>query len=355
MSHEIRTPMNGILGFARLLQKPNISNEKLNSFIDIIITSSNQLLNIVNDILDISKIETGQIELYEEEINLNDVLKDIKSFFDLKASELGLDLVLNTDNKYDELNILADESKLKQIIYNLISNSLKFTKVGEIEFGYIIKDNRFNFYVSDTGIGIPKKYHTDIFNRFNKLENSSSVLYSGTGLGLSICKGLINRMGGEITVKSKEGKGTSFHFSLLLKEVNNSRTKQIILQENVMLINSTILIVEDEDVNAEYLKEILTKQNVKYIHAKNGVEAVEACKGKKQIDLVLMDIKMPLMDGFEATKKIKKINSNMPVIAQTAYAMKSDRIKAINAGCDDYISKPIIQEELFNLINKYLS
>jgi len=353
MSHEIRTPMNGILGFARLLQKPNISSEKQNGFIDIIVKSSNQLLHIVNDILEISKIETGQIDLYEEEINLNSVLKDIKSFFDLKANELGLELILNMDENYDELNILVDESKLKQIIYNLISNSLKFTKKGKIEFGYTIEDTKFNFYVSDTGIGIPKKYHADIFNRFNKLEYSSSVLYGGTGLGLAICKGLINGMGGDISVESKEGVGTSFRFSLSLKEVDRKRKNQIYHSENVSLINSTILIVEDEVVNAEYLKEILTKQNVKYIHAKNGIEAVEACS-KQQIDLVLMDIKMPLMNGFEATKKIKDINPHLPVIAQTAYAMKSDRIKAINAGFDDYISKPIVQEELFSLINKFL-
>ncbi|MBI9052394.1 MAG: PAS domain S-box protein [Bacteroidales bacterium] len=356
MSHEIRTPMNGILGFAKLLQKPDITTGKLNSFVEIIINSSNQLLNIVNDILDISKIETGQIELYEEEIDLNKVLRDIRSFFGLKASELGLELILITELKLGKFNILIDKSKLKQIIYNLIGNSLKFTKKGSIEFGYKLEQNSINFFVKDTGIGIPKKYHAEIFNRFNKLETNLSELHGGTGLGLAICKGLVEGLGGKISVISEENKGTTFTFKLPLKIVKQIETKSSISDvEHKENIKSMILIVEDEEINAEYLKEVLHIRGINFIHAKNGAEALKIFKKNKEIDLVLMDLKMPIMDGFEATKEMKKIKSHIPIIAQTAYAMKSDRIRALDAGCDDYISKPIVEEALFELIKKHLA
>ncbi|HAF30030.1 MAG TPA: hypothetical protein DCG75_13400 [Bacteroidales bacterium] len=353
MSHEIRTPMNGIIGFAKLLQKNGLSKEKLTDYINIIIKSSKQLLNIVNDILDISRIETGQLELYENTINVNNVLDEIKSFFELNATEKGLKLNLYYELKNNEAFIFIDDSKLKQIIYNLIGNALKFTEKGSIDFGYKLIDQQIEFFVKDTGIGIHSKYQKHIFDRFNKIEYKTNI-YGGTGLGLAISKGLIEKMNGEIWLTSKEGEGTTFYFTLPFIKERKFADDFIIKKENTDLFRGTILIVEDEEFNAFYLKEIFKKRNIKCIHAWDGEEAIKICSGNEKIDLVLMDIKLPKMNGFRATQEIKKINPKLSVIAQTAYAMESDKLDALAAGCDDYISKPIVEEKLISLLEKYL-
>ncbi len=353
MSHEIRTPMNGIVGFAKLLQKHDLSKDKLEDYINIIVKSSNQLLSIVNDILDISRIETGQVDLYENQINLNTALEEVKTFFEILTNEKGLKLNLNCSIKNSESNILVDDSKLKQIIFNLIGNALKFTHEGAIEFGYKVKDNNLEFYVKDSGIGIPKKFQKHIFDRFNKVEHGSDV-YGGTGLGLAICKGLIEKMNGEIWLESVEGEGTCFYFTLPFVQSSETKKEFVLKEKDIDLFKSLILIVEDEEINSIYLKEILKKHNIKYIHVWNGEEAVSICSGDEKIDMVLMDIKLPKMDGFTATRKIKKIKPELPIVAQTAYAMESDKAEALKAGCDDYISKPIVEEKLINLLEKYL-
>jgi PAS domain S-box-containing protein len=353
MSHEIRTPMNGIIGFAKLLQNHDLSKEKLDDYVNIVVKSSNQLLRIVNDILDISRIETGQVELYENQINLNTTLDEIKKFFELKTKEKGLKLYLHNELRNIDSNIIIDDSKLKQIIYNLIGNALKFTEKGSIDFGYKLKGHNLEFFVKDTGIGIPEKYQKHVFDRFNKVEYKTNI-YGGTGLGLAICKGLTERMNGEIWIESIEDQGSCFYFTLPFVQAYKSKVNFTLKEEDVDLFNSVILIVEDEEFNAIYLQELLKRRNIKYIHAWNGEEAVKICSGTEKIDLVLMDIKLPQMNGFIATQKIKKINPKLPVIAQTAYAMESDKVDALQAGCDDYISKPIAEEKLINILSKYL-
>ncbi len=366
MSHEIRTPMNGIIGFADLLKKANyIDKKEFDFYANIIVDSSKQLLNIVNDILDISKIETGQIDLYEEEVALNSILNDILSFFEIKAKEKGLSLNLITDLSIVNPIILVDISKLKQIIFNVIGNAFKFTEKGSIDFGYKIKGSQLEFFVKDSGIGIPKKYHKDIFNRFNKVENDSTQLFGGTGLGLAICTGLVEKMGGRIWVESdpdslsgSQGKtgGAEFYFTIPYYKTS-TQTKVSKLQGNITesnLADFTILVVEDEKNSAIYLKEILSNRKIKQLLAKDGKQAIEIFKKNSDIDLILMDIKLPVMDGYAATREIKKINSEIPVIAQTAYAMLGDKEKSLKAGCDDYISKPISEENLISLLEKYL-
>ena len=354
MSHEIRTPMNGIVGFAKLMQNQDLTKEKLENYIKIIVNSSNQLLSIVNDILDISRIETGQVDLYEVKVNLNETLDEIKSFFELKASEKGIKLNLLKDLENTDSDILIDDSKLKQILYNLIGNALKFTHKGSIDFGYKMNNDEINFYVQDTGIGISVKNQKSIFNRFHKVVQKKDQLYGGTGLGLAICKGLAERMSGEIWVESKLKEGSRFFITLPYKKTKTPKEEYKIVKEDVDFLKFNILIVEDEEFNAFYLKELLKKKNINTKHVWNGEDAVKLCLNTKDIDLVLMDIKLPKMSGLEATRKIKETKPNLPIIAQTAYAMKSDEVEALQAGCDAYISKPIEEERLMGLLEKYL-
>jgi PAS domain S-box-containing protein len=353
MSHEIRTPMNGIVGFAKLLQKHDLSKDKLDDYIKIIVNSSNQLLSIVNDILDISRIETGQMDLYEDKVNLNETLEEIKSFFELKISEKGLNLNLTKDLENKDSDIFIDDSKLRQIIFNLIGNALKFTHTGSIDFGYSINDDKMNLFIKDTGIGISLEDQKHIFNRFNKVEQKSDQLYGGTGLGLAICKGLVERMGGEIWVESESGEGSSFYITLPYKKSKATKEAYQIKEDDIKFLKFKVLIVEDEEINAFYLEELLEKQNINFIHVWNGEDAVKTCINNDEIDLVLMDIKLPKMSGFEATKKIKEKKPNLPIIAQTAYAMKSDELEALKVGCDAYISKPIVEEKLLKLISNF--
>ena len=356
MSHEIRTPMNGIIGFADLLKKANfINKEEYDYYANIIVDSSKQLLNIVNDILDISKIETGQIDLFEEEISVNKIISETFSFFELKAKEKNLKLNVFKGLSDKEATIKTDQSKLKQVLFNLVSNAFKFTEKGSIDFGYHLKNNELEFYVKDSGIGIAKKYHKKIFDRFIKAENITTELYGGTGLGLAICTGLVGKMGGKIWVESEKDKGAEFYFTIPYK--TSTQTKVSKLQENITesdLADYTILVVEDETNSAIYLREILSNRKIKQLLAKDGKQAIEMFKKNHDIDLILMDIKLPVMDGYTATREIKKIKSDIPVIAQTAYAMFGDKEKALKAGCDDYISKPISEENLISLLKKYL-
>ena len=354
MSHEIRTPMNGIIGFVGMLKKPDLSEEKLNHYIKVITESSNQLLRIVNDILDISKIETGQVEIYKKKTDLYEVLKDTITFFEFKASEKKLSLFFNCDLVKQDSLVDTDKTKLKQILFNLVSNSLKFTKKGSIEIGCKRIDEYLEFFVKDTGIGIPKNEQNKVFNRFSKIETTTE-LYGGTGLGLSICKGYVEILGGKIRFESEEGKGTTFYFTLPYERIES---KEEIIEEKRNereFITSTVLIVEDEEFNLNYIEELLLNKKINCINAKTGKEALDIFMRNPNIDLILMDIRLPEMDGYAVTREIRKQNRDIPIIAQTAYALAGDREKAINAGCNDYIAKPIIEEQFNYLIEKYLA
>ena len=360
MSHEIRTPLNSIIGFSEMITSPKITDEKRQLCTDIIVKSGFQLLTIVNDILTISAIDTGQEELNKENICINSLILDIEAVFkqQLEGKKVKIKAIKPLPNA--DAEILTDKTKLTQILTNFLSNAIKFTPVGEIEFGYTLNNAELEFFVKDNGIGIHKSKHGIIFERFVQADESIVVDYGGTGLGLSICKGFAEMLGGNITLESDKGKGATFYFTIPYKPVQgkNTSTAKNFPENLFRNENYTILVAEDVEANYLYI-EVLFKDGIEgsynLIHAKNGKEAVEICTANKNIDLVLMDIKMPIMNGHEATGKIKKTSPNLPIIAQTAYSTESDKQLALKHGCDDFISKPLDKEKLFKLMTKYLN
>jgi len=361
MSHEIRTPMNGILGFSKILEKPNLTDAKKSHYINIIQNSGNQLMHIIDDILEISELETKQVRLIEEDVCLNDLLLEQFLIFDIKAKEIKIPLYLKKGLPNKESIILTDKTKLNKILSNLLENALKFTREGFIEFGYNCKAMghaplSLQIYVKDTGIGIKPESQEIIFERFSQEEKELSKKVGGLGLGLSIAKENAELLGGNLTLKSEKGKGTTFFITIPYKPVlENTETSNY----NINLGKHdkyTILIVEDEEVNYLYLEILLEEleHNFKVLYAKHGQEAIEICKENTNIDLVLMDLKMPIMNGFDATKLIKKFRPCLPIVAQTAYSTKEEKRQAFSAGCDDFISKPISEKTLNRILNKNL-
>ena len=356
MSHEIRTPMNGILGFSQFLNTPNITAEKRKFYTDIIQSSGHQLMRIIDDILEISKLGTKQVKAIDEEVCLNDLLLELFSIFDIKAKENKTPLYYKNNYCDENSIILTDKSKLNKILSNLLENALKYTKEGFIEFGYHIHESQLIIYVKDTGIGIQKDKQEMIFDRFSQEEKELSKKVGGLGLGLSIAKENAELLGGKITVESIKGEGSTFFVTIPYKHVANP--ENIIIKNKIKNTEkqNLILIVEDEEVNFLFLEILLKKSNTtkfNIIHVKNGQEAVDICNNNQNIDLVLMDLKMPIMNGYDATTQIKKNHPNLPIIAQTAYSTKEEKEKATIAGCDDFISKPIAKDALFEILKKY--
>ena len=356
MSHEIRTPMNGIIGFANLLVNPELSESKRQFYFEILKNSCNQLLNVINDIIDISKIETGQVTLSESSLNLNDLIKNLSDFFLPLAAENGIKLKTSVP-AVESFFVLSDETKLNQVLNNLINNALKFTEAGEIEFGYSLKGNLIEFFVKDTGIGIKEEYITVIFERFRQADMTYSKNNGGTGLGLAISKAYAELFGGKIWVESEYGKGSVFYFTIPYKDSNLNRieNKSGCIFEIPDLSGKVILISEDENINYICLFELLKKTGAIIVRAENGQAAIDYCENNKNIDMILMDIKMPVLNGLEATKLIKGRRPSIPIIAVTAYALSDERQKCLETGCDDYISKPVIREELLKIIKKYIN
>ncbi|MDO8929463.1 MAG: response regulator, partial [Bacteroidota bacterium] len=360
MSHEIRTPMNGIMGFTTLLDDPGISHEKQKQYIKFITNSSSQLLRIIDDILEISQLETKQVKAHKEKVCLNDLLLELFSIFDMKAKEKKIPLYLNKSLSDKQSLIYTDTLKLNKILGNLLENALKFTSAGFVEMGYQLKNNAIEIYIQDTGIGINPEKQEIIFERFSQEEKEVTKIYGGLGLGLSIAKENTELLGGKITLKSEKGKGSVFYVTIPYDPVYSHESAKVADVDTEPLSGEgelyTILIVEDEEVNYLYLEALieLTNLNTKLIHAKNGKEAIETCKKNEQINLVLMDIKMPVMNGYEATKEIKKYRPGLPVIAQTAYSAEEDEVMAKAAGCNDFISKPIRGETFNQIIARYL-
>jgi len=358
MSHEIRTPMNGIIGFSEMLNRPEISEERRQFYSEVIVKSSHQLLNIVNDILDISKIETGQVKSVESEININSILSELFAFFKPQAWKKQINMFLHLPLEDEEALMLVDEMKLNQILNNLLANALKFTDKGYIKLGYQIEDNKIQFYVEDSGIGIEKSYYDKIFEQFRQLELTTTRKYGGTGLGLSISRAYTKLLGGELWLESEIGQGSTFYLSIPYKKVTHTSTPDHGGSEDVLKslrsVNQAIIVAEDEETNFMYLKEVIDEMNIKTIWAKNGEEVIEMVKNNEAA-LVLLDIKMPKVNGYQAIIEIKKIKPDLPVVAQTAFATEQDRIQIMNAGFDDYIPKPILIEDLYEILRKYLN
>jgi PAS domain S-box-containing protein len=355
MSHEIRTPLNSICGFSERLNLPEIDDDKRKKYTEIILSSSNQLLSIVNDILTISSLDTKQERLNIEVVNVNSILSEQLAIFHQQTSSKGVALKLSKPLPDKNTFIYADKAKLTQVITNLLSNAIKFTDNGEILFGYNLKNSDLEFFVKDTGIGIEESKYLSIFNRFVQADKSIQQNFGGTGLGLSICKGFIELMKGNIWVESTLGKGSSFYFTIPYQRVSNnqdsSKTEDIQIERTTDI---TILIAEDQEFNSLYLEEILKESGCKLIFAKNGLEAVDLFKANDNINIVLLDIKMPIMDGLTAASIIKGLKPSIPIIAQTAYATKQE-IEKFGTMFNDYLTKPITTEILTSTINKYLN
>ena len=363
MSHEIRTPMNAIIGFSGLLKEPDTSRDAMVEYINIIINKGNLLLNIINDIIDISKVEANEIIIHKSAVNVNEILDEIYlTFINLIESQRKPDikLVLVKPKSSKPVIAFTDPNRLKQIISNLMDNALKFTHAGIVEIGYSLetqKDGKkLRLYVKDTGIGISDENKEVIFKRFRQIEDSHTREFGGTGLGLTISKKLAELLGGAIQLSSEPGIGSVFSVVIPFEEVSISDedlVKQKPPKSNFSWPGKRILIVEDNPDSLNLLKRYLNKTGTLIKETANGKEAIELCKSDNDIDLVLMDIEIPGINGYDATKEIKSFRKNLPVIAQTAYAMADDEIKAKEAGCDAYIKKPIMQEELLKIIGRF--
>ncbi len=351
MSHEIRTPLNAISGFSGMLNKPELSEEKRKSFVSIIQNSSKQLISIVTDILTISALETKQEKPNIDKVCINNIIVDLLAIFKQQAQNQNISLYAKQQLSDKQSEIYTDKTKITQILTNLLTNALKFTHEGFIEFGYNLKDSELEFYVKDSGIGIKPEFHEKIFERFRQADKSINKLYGGTGLGLAISKAFAELLGGKIWVQSELEKGSTFYFTIPYKPVNEidkttTPTKQ---NENFR----TVLVAEDEEYNFLFIEELLIDMDLKLIHAKDGKETVEIFKANPNIDLILMDIKMPIMSGHEAAKIIKELKPDLPIVAQSAYALENERAK-YEGIFDDYLTKPINEDDLKQMVMKYI-
>lgn len=357
ISHEIRTPMNAIVGFSQYLNNPGLTADRREYYTDIIIRSSNQLLSIITDIVNIATIEAGQEKVNETEINLNSLVRLLYDQFLLKAQKQNIFLTYTLGLDDDAATIITDETKLTEILSNLLGNAIKFTKDGYVDFGYKQHGAMLEFYVKDSGIGIPKDMHNEIFERFRQVETSSNRKFGGSGLGLSISKAYAEMLGGKIWVNSEPGCGAKFYFTIGYNRTEGNEIINIPIAEELNEVSGksqTVLIAEDEDINFMLLQELLSILNVHIIRAKNGREAVEICKSDIPIHLILMDIKMPEMDGYEAARRIKELRPDVTIIAQTAYAIESDIARIFACGCSDFISKPFKHETLLSKVKKVM-
>ncbi len=350
MSHEIRTPLNAIVGFSRILASENKDNEQYAQFANIIENNNEMLLQLINDVLDLSKIEAGVLDFNYSNVDINNLLNEIEQTSRLKVDKNIVKI--SFEDRLPECIISTDRNRLAQVINNFISNAIKFTKQGSIQFGYLLRDKQLYFYVKDTGRGIPKEKQTDIFDRFVKLDSFTQ----GTGLGLAICTSIMRKLGGDIGVDSLEGKGSTFWFTIpgnrIIANLETLKVKPTKEKEVTVDKNVTLLVAED-DASNYMLVEVLLGKEYNIIHAWNGEEAVQLFK-KNNPDLVLMDINIPLMNGYESTKRIKEISENIPVIAVTAYATEEEKIKIMNSDFDGFVSKPIhailLKEKIIELL-----
>lgn len=357
LSHEIRTPLNAIIGFSSLLTDSDLTHSEKRNLSDVLYKNSNDLLKIIENLIEISEIEAGQLSIKKSECNVNKLIEELKSTFSAEDKK-GKSVKLNVrrEIKAEDFTILTDPLRLKQILSNLISNAAKFTDNGFIEFGYAFKDERtLMFYVIDTGIGIDPEKQKYIFNPFRQADDSNTRRFGGMGLGLAISKHIVEKLGGKIWLTSILGSGTTFYFTIPYIPIRFKFDPEPKEKNNKIYDwkNKTILVADDIDSNYVFLKTVIKQTQAEVIWAKTGIEAVEMVKKNPSIDLVLMDIVMPDMDGFEATKLIKQHNCNLPVVCQTAYPTNENFLAANDCGFDSFMAKPIKVEGMLQVIDKF--
>ena len=351
MSHEIRTPMNHIMGFSSLMAE--VQGTERDEFAQIILKSSNQLLTLIENVILLSRLQSEISAISKNEINPGNLITSLGKIFGNDCLKKNIGLHLRIPQDHLDQSILSDQEKIKLILTNLISNAIKYTLEGFVEVGYELHEKEIKFYVKDSGLGIPLKEQEKVFDSFYRSEQALSMAIGGTGLGLSIVRELVKALGGTLQLESEPGKGSSFNLTIPVEHASKSRVKEeILVVDHLPLQEVTILIADDEQINFLYF-EILLKKSVKKLdHAGNGKIAV-AMAAKTKYDLIFMDLKMPILDGYEATKLIKQRHPTIPVIAQTAYATAEEREKALLAGCDDFIPKPMKKNLLLEMIQKY--
>ena len=366
MSHEIRTPMNGILGFTELLKNPNLPLESQQKYLSMIEQGGDRLLEIINDIIDISKIQSGIAHVKLSSCNVNSQIEYVFSFFKPEVERKGIQFFHQIGLKEKEAIVLTDREKVYAVLTNLVKNAIKYTKKGSIEIGYHLNSEHFvgskispselTFYVKDTGVGIAQDKLKTIFDRFVQIENKHMKSIQGVGLGLAIAKSYAQMLDGKLWVESKLGVGSTFYFSIPYKNVAKDAKEDSALKlgTEIDLNNKKlkILIAEDDELSTILSTVIVEKYCKEILYAQNGFDAVDLCQHNRDIDLILMDVNMPLMHGFEAIRQIREFNKDVYIITQSAYAYEEDRIKAIEAGCDDYITKPLSRAMLNRLLNK---
>jgi hypothetical protein len=347
--------MNGILGFSELLKNKTLSGEEQQEYVTIIEKSGARMLNIINDLIDLSKIESGLMNVNKSRYNINEQTEYIYSFFKPETELRGLLFYVMNGLTHDEAFIETDKEKVNAVLINLIKNSIKFTDKGSIKFGYTKKPGSLEFFVRDTGVGISPEQKEIIFERFRQGSESLSRNYEGAGLGLSISKSFVEMLGGTIWMESKVGEGSAFYFTvpyeseLSARKINNESKTEIRSKKQ----NLNVLIAEDDEFSSLLISSIVKNISNEILFARTGREAVEICRDAPGIDLILMDIKMPDTDGYSAAKQIRKFNEKVIIIAQTSYAQTGDREKALESGCNDYISKPILKNDLLSMIKRH--
>jgi signal transduction histidine kinase/CheY-like chemotaxis protein len=361
IAHEIRTPMNAIIGFTELLNIGDLSAEKRKEYTTIIRNKSKHLLTLIDDIAELSKFETKDIKLNKSETNIVKLLNELHQEFNrekIQQKKQNVDLYLKLPIIQSVTSIYTDSGRIHQVMSYLLDNALKYTERGYIQFGFEFKDNRhIQFFVKDTGIGIHKEAQKYLFNRFRIKEEVYSKKYSNFGLGLTISNAIVELMGGKIHVDSSPGQGTNLYFTIPIQKSDrvliSEKSDEQLYSKNWR--NKVILVAEDDEVNFRFIEAVFADTKVKLIHVLDGKQAVDICRKIGKIDLILMDIKMPEKSGYEAIKEIRKFKKDIPIIAQTAYTHAEDRIKCMEVGCNDYISKPIDIELLFSKINKFFN
>jgi PAS domain S-box-containing protein len=357
MSHEIRTPLNGIMGFTELLKMSDVTPEQQQTYLDIIKNGGDRMLNIINDIIDISRIDSGQMKVSHLRTNIIELVQSVFSFFKPEADAKGISLIFKNNQSFDESIIITDYDKVFAILANLVKNAIKFTRTGYVEIGYRREVSYFEFFVKDSGIGIRPEQGEFIFDRFRQGSESLTRNYEGTGLGLSISKAYAEMLGGKLWFESEYGKGSVFYFGLPFESSAYSPAiidEIIPVESDEYKIKSlVILIVEDNEPSEILMTRLVRPFSKKILKVTNGIDAIEACRNNPDIDLVLMDVKLPEMDGYESTQQIRKFNKDLIIIAQTAFGLMGEKEKALESGCTDYISKPINRVVLLGLLQKY--